>query len=515
MVVPTLWTSPILDSASYYTCIRDATKGAFKLHLFRCADHSSIAYVLLVGLTQYIDFGNVQLVYLADALLAAAAGLAFYKLLRLLLGNSLSELERAIILGIFFTTPAFLAHIIHINLDFPLACFFVLFLASLLYRRPWFAAFFGAAMAFTKETGMAAYAASFLLFVCIFPLMEWRKTGWKRAMSEIAPLAIPGMLIVLYFLLLWMKGWNAHWGLGEKDIFLIGFNLAHRTTRGFFIDIFVLNFHWLLSLTICIAIVLASVRFLRGKRHEGPAVDLRAWLFVSLLFLPVLYIVTRFVHWNNARYTLIAFPLLFLLFAAALASLSRRTLVRIIPLAIVAVTIFLSNFRTLDPLSKAYFGTFQFGSHELLTLNRDSFPWYARDDIVYNLEFRMLQGVSQDIVAALHPTPATLFVTNRAGDFFFPPAIDPQTRAPALRFRYAYPLLAKEMSPDITPAVVRLLTPENVFYYVDYPNFFGRPALALARSHFRQIASKTFERSGYTVTLYTFEVPGRRSPPSP
>ena len=503
-------TSPVWDSSNYYRCIRDATGGPFRLHFFRCADHSSLAYIMLIGLTQYIDFGNVMLVYVANGLLAAAAAVGFYALLKLLLPDALSEYERGLLVGLSVLSPVFFAHLIHINLDFGLTYFFILFLSSLLHRRFLMAALTGTAMAFTKETGMAAYGAALCLHACIFYVPECKNAGWKKATLRVLPLLIPGVLIALYFFLLHWKGWNAFWyPTNAPQTFSFGFNFAERSIQVFLFDLFALNFQWLLTLTICCAVVLAGIRVLAKHRQPSPQVDVRKWLFICLLFLPILYIVTRFRLWNSPRYILIATPLLLLLFAAAVASLSSKAIVRSIPLTIISLLILLSNFRTIDPVSKTYYETFSFGTHRMLALMSltfsDMYPWYGRDEMVYNLEFRHLLGLSSDIYTAVKPTQNTLFVIGRwGGPPFFPPAVDQRTYHAGTNYRYSFVPMALSEITNLTKRNIHTLTNEKVFYFIAYPNLFNKPRLDTLLSRFRLLDTKLFTQDGYELRLYSF-----------
>ncbi len=522
MVAMVLDTSPVWDSASYYRCIREATKGLFRLRYFRCSDHSSLVYAMLVGFTQYLSFGNVKLVYIVNALLAAASAAAFYRLLILLLRNALSEYERSLIVGLSVLSPVFFAHLLHINLDFGLTCFFILFLSFLLHRHFWMAAAAGTALVFTKETGMAAYVAVIGLYACIFTFSECRLGRWRQTTLRFLPLLIPGLLTALYFFILYRKGWQSLWSPDIPHPFSFGFNLADRAIQVYLFDLFGLNFQWLLTATVCVAIVLAGVRFLINRRHPSPKVDLRSWLFICLLFLPILIIVTRFRLWNNPRYVLLGSPLLLLVFAAAVASLSSKTIVRSIPLSIIAALIFLSNFRTIDPLSKAYFGTFRFGSHSLLILTSltliDINQWYGRDDLVYNLEYRNLLDLSSDAYIAVKPTAKTLFLVGKWGNFFFPPVVDPQTFRAGTNFRRSFMPLTLSSTDGLTPETIKTQTPEPYFYFIAYPNLFNALGLSALSSRFPLTDTRIFARDGYEIALYTFSTEPlrhRRSVPSP
>src|SRR5205823_8781470 len=116
----------------------------------------------------------------------------------------------------------------------------------------------------------------------------------------------------------------------------------------------------------------------------------RRGLFIALSLVLLVYVVTRFRFTNGARYVLLVSPFLILAFYHALLSLTRRSLTRVLYLATCALLVFVSNFRTIDIVSRTIFGTFPFGSHQML--NTTSLAGGLRlDSIVYNLEFLELQ----------------------------------------------------------------------------------------------------------------------------
>ena len=97
--------------------------------------------------------------------------------------------------------------------------------------------------------------------------------------------------------------------------------------------------------------------------------------------------VTRYRFSNGARYVLLASPVLILAFYHALLSLFQRQITRLIYLAVCATLVFLSNFRTLDVVSRSFFGTFAFGSHAMLDMTSMT-GGLMLDSIVYNPKLR-------------------------------------------------------------------------------------------------------------------------------
>jgi hypothetical protein len=102
--------------------------------------------------------------------------------------------------------------------------------------------------------------------------------------------------------------------------------------------------------------------------------------FITLLFIATIYALTRFVTFSNVRYLLPAMPLLLIASYAALVRLLPRVQPRRLALITYALLLVVSAERTVDPLSRRVWGTFPFGSHEMLrmaSMTRNVAAWVA------------------------------------------------------------------------------------------------------------------------------------------
>lgn len=387
---------PFWDGGYYYSCIQAAVKQNFSLLSFRCADHSSIVYVLYLRLTQYADPGNMFLLYLANAILAIASFVAFFFLATQLFSRWLSSLECILLTWLYACMPVLVAHLFQINLDFGLACFFVLYLSFLCRHRLWLASLFAIAMIFTKETGIAASIASSILYLVFFP-----PTGTLREkMNCLLPLVTPGILVMLYAVLLSVSLGSAdkiYWSEGSMIKMSMGvvldMNVADPTMQYMLADIFVLNFQWVLTLLILTWPVVSIFRHQeRAPRFgSGDQWNAKEMLFCILLFVICVYAVTRFRPYNNARYVLLTYPLFVIAFGYALIYVFRERRARLMYLCTALALIFVSNFQTIDPVSRKFYGTFPPGEYPILEMIPDMHsPLFMRDEMVYNLEFMQL-----------------------------------------------------------------------------------------------------------------------------
>ena len=121
---------PIWDGSYILNCIFTSTTGAFKLLKFRCADHPSVAYLLLLGAPQYIFPGSISSIYILNIVLALLSAFSLHGIYR----HFFKENFREAVIGslIFMFSPLFLSHAFHITLDFGLTAFLSIFLFFLL-----------------------------------------------------------------------------------------------------------------------------------------------------------------------------------------------------------------------------------------------------------------------------------------------------------------------------------------------------------------------------------------------
>jgi hypothetical protein len=213
------------------------------------------------------------------------------------------------------------------------------------------------------------------------------------------------------------------------------------------------------------------------------------------------YVVTRYRFGNGARYTLVASPVLVPAFYHALRSLITRPVTRIAYLTVCAAAVCLSNFRTLDVASRSIFGTFPFGSHRLLNMTSLA-GGLKLDALVYNLEFLQLQYLYGDAMRDLRPRPGSILLMGNA-IYHFPPDVDGRTYQLTAQPSRATPFFIAigDVTRDVIAWHVR--TDGAPFFYLAFANA-DNEQLEQLRKTYPLLATKRYERFGYTLDLYTF-----------
>ncbi len=514
VTLPHIGFIPFWDGGAYLKCATEAIEKSFDIANFRCAAHGAPAYLLLVGALQALDYGNVALVYLFNIALGCAAGISFARLVRRLLRTDdpwMPPLAAAMLI----LTPVAVAHIFHINLDTPMVFFWVIGLDLLFAKRFGAAALPFAAMVLSKETGIGVLVLTAVLYAA-FEVWEPRKSVRRNAWSYLR--ASPAFLIpveALIAFLLWVQfsvGGSLYWkDGGAKDLSSYAallFDVAPTNSmKAFLIDIFVLNFHWILLLLLIAGSLhwLVSQAWLAPSVGDAKKLKNKDVLFAIFLLLGTVYLTTRVRPWNNTRYVLAAYPPLILCACFSAVRLFRSRLVRAGVLWGVVLLFVVSCFRTVDPVSRGAFGTFPFGDHDLLDMI-SFFGTQRRDEMTYNLEFTRLDDLTRKIFADIKPTPHTPLVVGKNAIFELP-TVDCDTHQPTKRRENACHLRYFQSLNEVSPWILGPIAKGEPLYFLAYPFFRNQPMLETLQSQYTQLWKRTYRSDGYAVDVYAFQAP--------
>jgi hypothetical protein len=405
--------SPMWDGRIYADCIAAAalhpTPGAM-----RCAGHASHASVALAALVQSPAPGSFPLLLAANALLLAAAWMAFDRLTALVFHAPDQALDRALLGALFAVQPTLLAAVVQPGLDLPVVPAFIWCVVFALSRR-WIAlGIAGCLLVFTKETGVLLYGA-LLALVVLSQVMSARERArltlghvFRWLLPSVAPLAVFGAYLLYRATLpgepvIWTGG-----TIGRSVVaqFLVPSVDLYQTNYAMLI--LVLQFGWLLTAVIAVDALIGGVRKLERKPpRELPGTHRSRLALVVVLLLVTGYALTRFITFGNPRYFLVPRVLLLVPAYAALLRLGVTPTVRRAILATTAILSLVSAVRTIDPVSRAAYGTFAVGEHRLLRMTSITSECcgFGRDQLVYNLEFGWLQRAADAALRSVAPAP--------------------------------------------------------------------------------------------------------------
>lgn len=503
--VPLLYFSyvPVWDGWEFARCYMRAAAGGS----LDCYRHSAFLHTLVFSLTQRIDLGNFQLIYVMNLLFGIAGLISMRSLLAHLFSARLSPVNLTLLTFCFGLNPVFLVHVIQPCLDFTLPILLVMVLLCLFTNRFVLAAAAGTLLVFTKESGFMLYGVSVFLFL-LFMIFGDRSLldDLVKLLRKTVVLVIPVLLFGVYMAFIPHTQIGSTWTEGVMKMFR--FYLVKDVTLAQLIALFVVNFNWVISAIILINIAVIGARYVKSstveavvqpifnKKYEG--------VYFSVLFFAIVYFLTRIPFVNNPRYMLPALPIMIILFGGSLINVLRKQALITIALSIVLTLLTVSLFRTIDPLSKRAMGTFKFGSHEILQMA--SYDWpvhgYGRDHLVYNFEFTRFHYLTEKLINQV----------GWARTFVFAPGLTWLPDFGAFDIRTGHRAIVGEMLHTLDFYSSEKITSKEIspqeFYYISYPNYDRGNVNALEREKLSSMYDLkgvlTVEEDGYSIDVYNY-----------
>ena len=495
---------PTWDGRIYADCIVDAGERHLALSTLRCVDHISHAYMLFAGAIQMLSPGSFPLMLLANAVLYLIACAGFYRLTELAFPADEHAVERSLLTAVFAAQPAILASVVQPNIDMPMLPSF-LWGTVFIVRRQWVPLILvGLALVATKESGVLLYATLVFAYAIamVFPHPSSPRSP-IGALLRLTPAAVPVAAFAAYIAYRTsLPHQTVIWSGGTTDEPILRQFLVPRVDK-FFINycvmMFVLSFAWITAVVVGTDLFVGVVRKVRKQPARPVAGGKRRIVrFLVVLWVATMIALTRFTTWGNTRYFLPVFALTPFAFYASLVRLRVAPLLRRATVAVVAILMLLSTVRTADPVSRAVYGTWQFGDHGLLRMTRVTHECCdsGRDQLVYNLQYSFLGDLTSDAVAELGEDSTAVFFPRRM-HWEMLGRLDKASRRRTLRRRNVIDPPAYE--PD---TLATLQPPPPNAIYIGLPN--GNPAAGLgALGQWYEIGPPhRMQRGGYWLNAY-------------
>jgi hypothetical protein len=399
--------------------------------------------------------------------------------------------------------PVLLSSAVNLNPDFGVTVFFLLTLRALLRGSVVGAALAGTALTFSKEPGVVLFLLAVGLHALLF-VIPGPSPGRARRLLRRWPLALPPVLLLLFYVVgnngLWLNPVQPSAGIFNQ-VFRVGPELF----LAYCAVMLLLQFTWVPTALIVAHLGLCA----RAALSRAPVPHSRVEIFVWLLAGFVFVASTMFPTFVNPRYFHPLAPLLLLCFASALGALRPpRAAVRAGALVAVAGLFLVSAFRTVDPLSRAVFGTFAFGEREMLSINSITHECcgFGRDQMVYNLEFTQLHRLLDEAYARFPLEPGARYAAASLADWHVMGRIDERSRRRTVDRRDSFaPRLCSGDS--VALAAIR----PRKLYFLDFP--FVRPDrdLRMLEQAYDVTGVHRIERGGYRLRMLEMQ---RRPGPS-
>ncbi len=395
--------SQLLNSVQYF----DLTWDSF-IKNFNWFGHPSMGYAFLMSIGQFIDWGNHTILNLQNLMLSLLAIASFYKILIYFYKDNI--IENSILTALFAFTPLFFAVSLTFSVDFPLLVFWTASIYALLYKRMALFVFFATILVFSKEPGVLLY----FLFVIAYLCTSNNEPGGRihgHTAKQIFCLSLPLLFFVAYLFstggLLWGAG-SVKWNGAEFN----AFGLNYWVMKERFGQMFILNFSWIQTLLI----LLFVVKSFFGSVGAGlPNISLsserqsmlKSFVFVYLgfIFFNLLYIT----H-TNPRYVLPSVFFMLIFCYHALINTFQKKKTRIAILFVLLILSLMQTFKTIDPLSKVFFGTTIIGKQQLLDIG-------PGDGLTYNAEYLVIDKLLDKLNKSINITKDTKIILSEV-DWF-------------------------------------------------------------------------------------------------
>jgi hypothetical protein len=503
---PELHYVPIWDGQLYASCaIGAAADGLAGLTMesLRCGGHPSQGYIVFLAASQLLRFGDIAALHVANILL----GLLALASIRVVLARVIPDPARArqldLVTLLCAVHPVVLSTLLQVNVDFGVYVFFFATLAALMSERFWLATVGGVLLCFSKETGVLAYA----LMVGLDVAFRVTPSGtWAERLRRVRKLWMTPLPVALFGAhVLWWNATHAKaavwhgWQQGTLDGFRF-LDLSGAVFAGYASGIFVLGFMWVVSALIAVDLLRGGVRMARRLPDRVvPGADPARLAYLGVLTFLLTYLLTSFRTWSNLRYFALLYPLLVMLAFAAMLRLGMKWRTRSIALVVIGALFVMSVYRSWDPVSRAVYGTFSVGPHDMYRMSSFNgvYAGRGRDELVYNLQFTGFHWALNVLYAAIRPSPTTTIVFPRSNRWGLWSPLDARTfERVAARTGTVTPDYADEATiADRGDGKPREL------WFVQQPN--DTDSLALQRLHRRGYAdgdSAPYTAHGLTVT---------------
>lgn len=204
---------------------------------------------------------------------------------------------------------------------------------------------------------------------------------------------------------------------------------------------------------------------------------------------------------TNVRYVMPATIFLILFFSLSLKKLVAGHGLRIAIVTVITVLTGWQVFQTVDPVSRAFFGTAPFGNHLVLKMTSvtgECCGRTGRDQLVYNAEFAMIPRLLDKMYAEIPFSGESNIIVNPLANFYVITPVDVVSRKRTLNTENSF--LPRVYGLE---RIVRGDLPERGYYvYMPWMED-AQKELAIVR-HFFEIQDKNvIDIQGYSLDVYT------------
>jgi len=480
---------PIWDSVWYANCLESATQPHLNLAQLGCIQYDSFSYLSMLALLFKVFHYDFKILYLYNLLMSYALLSVLYLIF---LEYKVDKKFAALGAGLLSISPLFIVTGLNINPDFALVVYWFIAYYFLTVKKFEFACLLGLLLSFTKMTGAIHYGLLVLIFLALDTYKN-KRVAWSLAALLYIPTVVYLSMESLYIVLKIRSHLPSH--LDFNYVLKNAFNLDpfRRRNIELMFGVSLLNFNWVYWPTILFGLY----SFIKKRQSSNLNI------FLAISFLGSLFIVSRILPFYNPRYFLLPHLLWGFMGLLTIYTLLKNLRLKFALNIVLYSLLVVSSFRTIDPVSKAIFGSFFWGAHELLSPGKsmDNAPVPGRDQIVYNLQVLNVHRLLDIFYQKYQISDKDLLVTSPQSNPYHLAYIDKKT----------YGRVAVKQNAFLPNRIAYFEIPDNdlgrQFYLLNEPYFVQD--LPLIPKQYTLSFTDQISLHGYTLEVqkYTLDTP--------
>ena len=331
-------------------------------------DHISYAYVAIIAIVNSI-FNNIDFTLSFIFSLAYIVSiLCFYGIIKLIVPEK-SDLSYTCATGIYACSPFVLGMIHDPYMDLFSIFLFVILIYFVFLDKKVMAVPVLFCLVYTKETVALASGFLFLGIVAEEFFCEKAESISKRFRRILNKSNITWCVVFVMWVYTYL--FISHWSKAGDGTPLSLSYIANRCKM-----IFVLNFNWIIVTVAVIFTVISFKNHLENKKYIIPMLTTYICFLLFQLLFPT--------H-NHSRYLCVLIVPMYILCAAGLCAINNRITRNICQLG-VFILILVSTFKTIDPVTRSVFRSFNVGNSTMITTDET-----LSDSIIYNAQYEGYQ----------------------------------------------------------------------------------------------------------------------------
>lgn len=430
------------DSLVYYNAIiKGRNQWDFTLNTlsaFLMGGHTAYSYSFFLFIGEYLWHNDGNGIRLMNILLSETTIVCFYAIVYKLFPN-FGKIQKTLLTFSFAFAPLLFGISYLVSSDFPLLCFFVIFVFAYLYDLriiQWLSIL---ALCFSKEIGIII-VFGFYLGECIYYACQKKRKNWfiqfiKECFRGKRIVRYLGVFFYIVPMFLLSEGWMKN----LRGIFLkessSSVSLPNRITKWHYYfykleELFIMNFMWIVVLAGVILFIFKLIQHIRKRNVKIKL--LNSPVIMPLLTSWIMFLFVSMFYFTYVHYRYIQLNVFFMiLFLGVLGMMIKKERLRTGFLGVVALLFLCQDYVMIDPVTYCFFPKFDAGNQQVVSTRRYFYEGktigfledngstiakhYLHEGLDYNRQQFGLQKVLEQALGKINYSSKKLIVLDNFG----------------------------------------------------------------------------------------------------